>query len=64
MAHELPPLKYGYDSLEPYIDRETMIIHHDKHHKAYVDNLNKALVEHEELQNRKVEWLLQNLDSI
>ena len=64
MAHELPPLEYGYDSLEPYIDRETMIIHHDKHHKAYVDNLNKALVEHEELQNRKVEWLLQNLDSI
>jgi Fe-Mn family superoxide dismutase len=39
----LPPLPYGYDALEPYIDKMTMEIHHDKHHKAYVDNLNKAL---------------------
>ena len=64
MAFELPPLKYAYDSLEPWIDKETMIIHHDKHHKAYIDNLNKALVGHEELQNREIEWLLKNPDSI
>ena len=42
MAHKLPPLRFGYDALEPYIDAETMELHHDKHHKAYVDNLNKA----------------------
>ncbi len=64
MPHELPPLKYAYDSLEPYIDKETMVIHYDKHHKTYVDNLNKALVGHEELQDKPVEWLLKNLDSI
>jgi Fe-Mn family superoxide dismutase len=43
MAHELPPLPYDYNALEPTIDEETMRIHHDKHHQAYVDNLNKAL---------------------
>jgi Fe-Mn family superoxide dismutase len=64
MPHELPPLEYAYDSLEPYIDEETMKIHHDKHHQAYVDNLNKALVGHEELQDKPVEELLKNLDSI
>ncbi len=64
MAYKLPPLNYGYDSLEPYIDKETMIIHHDKHHKAYVDNLNRALEGHEELQDKPVEDLLKNLDSI
>ncbi|MBI2043695.1 superoxide dismutase [Candidatus Pacearchaeota archaeon] len=63
MVFELPPLPYAYDSLEPWIDKETMIIHHDKHHKAYVDNLNKALIGHEELQG-EIEWLLKNLDSI
>ena len=64
MTHELPPLPYAYDSLEPYIDKETMIIHHDKHHKTYVDNLNKALESNKELQNKKIEELLENLDSI
>ena len=64
MTHELPPLPYAYDSLEPFMDKETMTIHHDKHHKAYVDNLNKALLEHSELQEKKVEWLLQNLSKI
>lgn len=64
MTHELPPLKYSYDSLEPYIDKDTMTIHHDKHHKTYVDNLNKALIDHSEFQGRKVEWLLQNLSKI
>jgi len=64
VPHELPELSYGYDSLEPYIDEETMKIHHDKHHKAYVDNLNKALVGHEELQGKSVEELLKDLGSI
>ncbi|HYR57540.1 MAG TPA: hypothetical protein VEO95_02875 [Chthoniobacteraceae bacterium] len=43
MAHELPPLPYPANSLEPHIDAKTMEIHHDKHHQAYVTNLNKAL---------------------
>ena len=43
MAHSLPALTYGFDALEPHIDAQTMQIHHDKHHQAYVDNLNKAL---------------------
>lgn len=43
MAHSLPALPYGFDALEPYIDAQTMQIHHGKHHQAYVDNLNKAL---------------------
>lgn len=64
MVFELPPLEYEYDSLEPYIDKGTMIIHHDKHHKTYVDNLNKALEGHEELRDKDVEWLLKNLDSV
>ena len=64
MQHELPPLPYAYDSLEPFMDKETMVIHHDKHHKAYVDNLNKALLEHSDLHGKKVEWLLQNLSKV
>jgi Fe-Mn family superoxide dismutase len=43
MAHTLPALGYAFDALEPHIDAQTMQIHHDKHHQAYVDNLNKAL---------------------
>ena len=43
MTHTLPPLPYSFDALEPYIDAKTMEIHHDKHHGAYVTNLNKAL---------------------
>ena len=42
MAHELPPLPYAYDALEPYIDEQTMHLHHDIHHKGYVDGLNAA----------------------
>src|SRR5215212_11955240 len=43
MAFEVPPLPYDYNALEPHIDEQTMLIHHDKHHQAYVDNVNKAL---------------------
>lgn len=43
MAYQLPALPYSYDALEPFIDKATMEIHHDRHHQAYVDNLNKAL---------------------
>lgn len=64
MVFELPKLPYDYDSLEPYIDKETMVIHHDKHHQGYVDKLNKALEGHEELQAKSVEELLKNLNSV
>jgi len=64
MVFELPPLEYSYDALEPYIDKETMEIHHDKHHKSYVDKLNAALEGHEELQGKTAEELLKQLDSV
>ncbi len=50
LAHVLPPLPYAPDALEPYIDKQTMEIHHGKHHNAYVTNLNKALEGHTDLQ--------------
>ena len=49
MAYTLPPLPYAFDALEPTIDARTMEIHHDKHHAAYVNNLNNALKDHPEL---------------
>ena len=58
MAHSLPPLPYPSDALEPHIDKQTMEIHHGKHHKAYVTNLNAALEKHPELQSKSVEDLL------
>ncbi len=61
MAFELPPLPYDYDALEPHIDEETMRVHHDKHHQAYVDNANKAL-EGTEWADRSVEDILASLD--
>jgi superoxide dismutase, Fe-Mn family len=61
MAFEVPPLPYPYDALEPHVDEQTMRIHHDKHHQAYVDNANKAL-EGTELADRPVEHVLANLD--
>jgi Fe-Mn family superoxide dismutase len=61
MTHTLPPLPYAYDALEPYIDAKTMEIHHDKHHGAYVANLNKAIEGHPELQELAVEELLGRL---
>ncbi len=63
MAHQLAPLPYAYDALEPYIDARTMEIHHDKHHAAYLNNLNKA-IEGTEWENMPVEQLLANLDRV
>jgi Fe-Mn family superoxide dismutase len=56
----VPPLPYAFDALEPYIDKMTMEIHHDKHHAAYVNNLNKALEPHADLQTKTLEELLAN----
>jgi superoxide dismutase, Fe-Mn family len=64
MAHNLPPLPYPFDALEPYIDARTMEIHHDKHHGAYVTNLNKALEGHPELQKLPVEELLARIGEV
>ena len=57
MAFTLPPLPYAYDALEPAIDQETMTFHHDKHHQAYVDNLNKAVDADSALQGKSLEEL-------
>ena len=64
MAFTVPPLPYGFDALEPYIDAKTMEIHHDKHHGAYVTNLNKALEGHPDLQSKSIDDLLKNLDAV
>jgi Fe-Mn family superoxide dismutase len=64
MAFTLPPLPYAFDALEPYIDKLTMEIHHDKHHAAYVTNLNKALEQAPALQDKSVEALLHDNCSI
>jgi Fe-Mn family superoxide dismutase len=64
MAFELPPLPYAYDALEPYIDAQTMEIHHTKHHNAYVTNLNAALEKHPELAGKSLEDLVRNPDSL
>jgi len=63
MAFTLPPLGYDYAALEPHIDARTMEIHHTKHHQAYVTNLNAAIEKAPELQDKSLEWLLQNLPS-
>ena len=60
----LPPLPYAYDALEPHIDAKTMEIHHDKHHQAYVTNLNKALAGHAELERKTLEQLLTDLGAL
>jgi superoxide dismutase, Fe-Mn family len=64
MAHELPPLPYAYDALEPHIDKETMTLHHDKHHQAYVTNLNNALKDQPDLADKSAEDLIRDLDSV
>ncbi len=60
----LPDLPYEYGALEPYIDLETMSIHHDKHHAAYVKNLNDALVGRDDIANKSIEEILMKLDSV
>jgi Fe-Mn family superoxide dismutase len=64
MAFEVPPLPYGYDALEPYIDEETMHLHHDKHHAAYVNNLNNALANYPDLQSKSAEDLIKHLNDL
>lgn len=64
MKFELKPLPYAYDALEPYIDEETMRIHHDKHHQAYVNNLNAAVEKYPALFEKSVEELITNLDKV
>jgi Fe-Mn family superoxide dismutase len=64
MPHMLPPLPYDYNALDPHIDEQTMRIHHDKHHGAYVNNLNAALEKHPELQNKSVDDLLKGINTV
>jgi len=64
VAFTVPPLPYPFDALEPHIDARTMEIHHDKHHGAYVTNLNKALDGHADLQAKSIDDLLKGLDSV
>ncbi|PYR60327.1 MAG: superoxide dismutase [Acidobacteria bacterium] len=64
MAYSLPPLPYPPDALEPHIDKQTMEIHHGKHHNAYVTNLNAALEKHPALQSKSVEDLLRGINSV
>jgi Fe-Mn family superoxide dismutase len=64
MAFTLPPLPYPADALEAAIDKTTMEIHHGKHHKAYVDNLNAALEGHAALQSKPIEQLLRDINSV
>jgi len=63
-THVLPPLPYAFDALEPYIDAKTMEIHHDKHHGAYVTNLNKALEGNADLQKLSVEQLIAQIERV
>lgn len=62
--YSLPSLSYAYDALDPYIDTQTMEIHHTKHHQAYIDALNTALKDHPELQQKSLHELLSNLQAI
>ena len=64
MAFEVPPLPYDYNALEPYIDTQTMQLHHDKHHQAYVDNLNKAIQGQTQFENLSVEDLLRRINEV
>ena len=64
MAHSLPPLPYPSDALEPHIDKQTIEIHHGKHHNAYVTNLNAALDKHPELHSKSPEDLIRGISSV
>lgn len=63
-TYDLPPLPYDHAALEPVIDRETMELHHSKHHKAYVDELNRVLTDQTALQGKSIEELLRNLQAV
>ncbi|AZP92436.1 MAG: superoxide dismutase [Enterococcus mundtii] len=64
MTYTLPDLPYAFDALEPYIDEETMHLHHDKHHNTYVTNLNAAIEKYPELGEKTIEELLSDMDAI
>ena len=64
MPHELPSLPYAHDALEPHIDKLTMEIHHGRHHKAYVDNLNKAITGNAALEAKSIDALIADLASV
>lgn len=64
MPYTLPQLPYAYDALEPYIDRQTMELHHTKHHQAYINNLNTALEKYPALQEKTLDELLMNLHTL
>jgi Fe-Mn family superoxide dismutase len=64
MAYQLPALPYANNALEPHFDETTMMIHHDRHHNAYVTNLNAALESHPELGSKSIEELIADLDSL
>jgi Fe-Mn family superoxide dismutase len=64
MAFALPPLPYDFSALEPHIDALTMEIHHDRHHQAYINNLNAAIEKHPELGSKTIEELLGDLNAI
>jgi Fe-Mn family superoxide dismutase len=64
VAHQLAPLPYAFDALEPHIDAKTMEIHHGKHHAAYVNNLNTALEKYPDLQAKKVDDLLRDIGKV
>jgi superoxide dismutase, Fe-Mn family len=64
MAYELPPLPYDYSALEPHIDTETMKLHHDKHHQAYINNVNAALANHPKLAALAVDDLIKDLSAV
>jgi superoxide dismutase, Fe-Mn family len=64
MAYELPPLPYDYAALEPFIDAETMKLHHDKHHQTYITNVNAALASHPDLAAKSVDDLVRGLAEV
>jgi Fe-Mn family superoxide dismutase len=64
MPYSVPPLPYDFNALEPHIDEQTMRIHHDKHHGAYVNNLNAALEKHPELQSKSAEELIKAINTV
>ena len=64
MSYTLPPFPYAFDALEPHIDARTMEIHHDKHHAAYINNLNNALKDHPELAAKPVNELIADLSAV